>query len=179
MTAQRQMSAVPGRWVCLQPCHLAEGARDANGLGAEVDRHCGSFYLYDATQPVRIVGDEVVQRVLLDRWLGARLEWATGQMPAYWSCHPLQYLLGLGTEGTCWEYRCGDVTRASRWYASEARRQAVTERQREFVRSPRGMTAHRRISASGSGGVTHMHRDGGRSIVGSYALPPVSSDLAK
>lgn len=83
--------------VRLQFFHLVEGARDANPPGAEVDRHGGGFYLYDATQTMGVVGDQVVQRVLLDRWLGVRLEGATGQLPPYWSCHPLEYLPGLGT----------------------------------------------------------------------------------
>jgi hypothetical protein len=59
----------------------------------EVDGHGGSFDLYDATHPVGIVGNSVVDCVRLDRRLGIRLERTTGQMPSWscWFCHHLEY----------------------------------------------------------------------------------------
>lgn len=89
----------------LQLRHLAERARDANGLTAEVDRHRARLRTDDATNSVRVVRDQVVARKLLDCRLGIGLEGATGEMTTPGPgccCHCFQYAPRVAAQPTLW-----------------------------------------------------------------------------
>ena len=57
-----------------------EWADDAHGLGAEVHGHGRLLHPDDATEPIAVVRDAVLDRVLLDSLLGLRLEGAAGEV---------------------------------------------------------------------------------------------------
>lgn len=77
-TRGRSVAPAVAGW--LQVLHLVEGARDANRLPAEIDRHRARLHPGDTAHPIHVMTHPVVDRILLDCWLGLGLEGAKGEM---------------------------------------------------------------------------------------------------
>lgn len=81
----RQISRLRGHpWVRsagrLQLLHHVEWAEDANRLTAKVDRYRAHLHPGDVTHSIHVVTDQVVDRLMLDCWLGLGPKGATGEM---------------------------------------------------------------------------------------------------